>query len=256
MEVLILAAGYATRLYPLTEQRAKPLLPVGDRRLLDHLSARLVELEGVTRWHIVANNRFHADFVAWARQHPLAQRITVYNDGTFENADRLGAIGDAEYVIRTAQIADDLLIVAGDNLFEFDLRDLRAFQLAHGSSIVTYHFPDRERLKGYSVVEVDAEGRVTSFVEKPQHPGTDLMAICCYLLSAAHVPKVSEYLSDGNNPDAPGFFIQWLHKQVPVYAFEFAGMWYDIGDLQSLTEADNELRRRGGLPPRECYALV
>lgn len=132
MEVLILAAGYATRLYPLTQQRPKPLLPLGGKPLIDHLTERISALEGLTRLHVVANDRSYSDFVEWAAQHPLSAIISVYNDGTFENADRLGAVGDAEYVIRTAAIADDLLIVAGDNLFEFDLRDLRAFQLEHG----------------------------------------------------------------------------------------------------------------------------
>jgi glucose-1-phosphate thymidylyltransferase len=256
MEVLILAAGYATRLHPLTQRLPKPLLPVGGQPLINHIMDRVALLEDVARIHIVANQRFTADLQAWAAQQPLASLITVYNDGTFENAERLGAIGDAEFVVRAADVADDLLVVAGDNLFDFDLRDLRAFQRAKGASVVaTHHFPDRELIKFYSTVEVDAKRRVVNFIEKPPEPTTDLIGICCYLLAACDVPKLAEYLADGQNPDAPGYFMAWLHRRTPVYAFEFDGLWYDIGDMASLLEADNVLRRRAGLSARGIYEL-
>jgi len=255
MQALILAAGYATRLYPLTQTCAKPLLPIGDRPLIDHIAQRIVTLDGLDRLHVVANDRFHGDFVQWATGWQGRVPVSVYNDGTFDNADRRGAIGDAEWVIDQAEIDDDLLIVAGDNLFDFDMRALRAFQLEHGTSIVTYHFPDASLIPNYSTAEVDERHRVTSFVEKPAQPTTDLIGICCYLLSRADVPRVREYLADGNNPDAPGYFIAWLHQQVPVHAFEFDGLWYDIGDLRSLTEADNALRARAGMPKRDAYEL-
>ncbi len=255
MEVIILAAGYATRLYPLTERRAKPLLPVGPKLLIDHIMDRVEELSGVTRIHVVSNNKFHGDFEEWAAARPERDRIRVYNDGTFENADRLGAIGDAEYVIRSAGIDDDVLIVAGDNLFEFSLGELQAFFSRHGTTAVVYHFPDLELIKGYSNVTLDAEKRVIEFIEKPQNPTSHQIGICCYLISAGDIKRVAEYLQNGNNPDAPGYFLQWLHKQVPVYGYKFEGLWYDIGDLKSLTEADRRLRVAAGLPDRETYDI-
>ncbi len=255
MEVIILAAGYATRLYPLTEHRAKPLLPVGPQPIIDHIMDRVAEMSDVSRVHVVSNDRFYQDFVDWAAARPDQDRICVYNDGTFENADRLGAIGDAEYVIRTAPIEDDLLIVAGDNLFDFSLADLQAFFAVHGTTAVTYVFDDMELIKKYSTVKLGPDKRVLEFIEKPANPTTNLIGICCYMFEHEDVKRVREYLSDGNNPDAPGYFLQWLHQHVPVFGFQFEGMWYDIGDLKSLTDADRRLRRQYGLPDREAYAL-
>ena len=255
MQALILAAGYATRLYPLTQTCAKPLLPIGDRPLIDHITELVLTLDGLTHLHVVANDRFYLDFQRWSERWADRVPITVYNDGTFDNSDRRGAVGDAEWVIEQAGIDDDLLVVAGDNLFDFDMRALRDFQLRHGTSIVTYHFPDESLIPQYSIAEVDADRLVTNFVEKPDEPTTNLIGICCYLFAAADVPRVREYLAAGNNKDAPGYFIAWLHKQVPVHAFEFSGLWYDVGDLRSLTEADNALRARAGLPQRDRYEL-
>ena len=255
MEVIILAAGYATRLYPLTENRAKPLLPVGDKVLIDHIMDRITTMDDIVRIHVVSNNKFYEDFVEWRDGRPDRDKITVYNDGTFENADRLGAIGDAEYVIRDAAINDNLLIVAGDNLFDFPAADLRKFFDAHGTSAVVHVFHDMELIKKYSTVELDDDRRVTSFIEKPANPTTNLIGICCYMFRPEHVKMVAEYLKDGNNPDAPGYFLQWLHQEVPVYGFGFEGMWYDIGDLGSLTDADRKLRKRAGMPDREEYAI-
>lgn len=253
MEVIILAAGYATRLYPLTETRAKPLLTVGPKPIIDHIMDRVNELEGVRRIHVVSNNKFHRDFEEWAAARPEKDRIFVYNDGTFDNADRLGAIGDAEHVIRSAAIDDDVLIVAGDNLFDFSLAKLQSFFREKGTTAVVHHFPDRELIKKYSTVFLNGEQRVVEFIEKPEDPQTDLIGICCYLISASDIKRVAEYLQDGNNPDAPGYFLQWLHKQVPVYGFGFEGMWYDIGDLASLIDADRRLRRQAGMAEREAY---
>ncbi|MCC7493853.1 MAG: nucleotidyltransferase family protein [Fimbriimonadaceae bacterium] len=254
MQVIILAAGYATRLYPLTERRAKPLLPVGPKLLIDHIMDRVAAMRDVTRIHVVSNNRFYQDFVTWAAARPERARIAVYNDNTFENADRLGAIGDAEYVIRSAPIDDDLLIVAGDNLFDFSLAELQQFFAQHGTTAVVYEFPDMELIKKYSTVFLGDDARVVNYIEKPDDPQTNLVGICCYMFSRGDVARVREYLADGQNPDAPGYFLQWLHKQVPVYAYQFEGMWYDIGDLKSLTEADRRLRAAAGMPDREAYA--
>lgn len=254
MEVIILAAGYATRLRPLTDTIAKPLLPVGPKPIIDHIMDHLPELEDVRRVHVVSNSRFYQDFAAWAEARPEGSLITVYNDGTFENADRLGAIGDAEYVIRHAGIRDDLWLVAGDNLFDFNVSDLQRFFRDTGTSVaVVRRFGDRELIKRYSTVVLNERRVVTSFIEKPSEPQTDLIGICCYMFTRSDLPRFSEYLRDGNNPDAPGYFMQWLHTQVTVHGFEFDGLWYDIGDLRSLTDADRTMRRRYGMPDREVY---
>lgn len=253
MEAIILAAGYATRLYPLTEHRAKPLLPVGPKLIIEHIMDRINEMDDIKRIHVVSNDRFAGDFEEWAKARPEADKITVYNDGTFENADRLGAIGDAEHVIRHAPVDDDLLIVAGDNLFDFSLADAQQFFRRNGTTAVVYEFHNEELIKKYSTVKLDAGHRVIDFKEKPQVVETHLVGICCYMFFRPHVALVKDYLSDGLNPDAPGFFLQWLHKQVPVYGYQFEGMWYDIGDLASLTDADRVLRRKSGMPDREVY---
>ncbi|HIE52085.1 MAG TPA: nucleotidyltransferase family protein [Armatimonadetes bacterium] len=250
MKAVILAAGYATRLYPLTKNRAKPLLKVAGKPIINYTLERLQPLEPVDRVYVVTNARFYSDFVAWRNGLDYPQSVEVINDGTVSNEDRLGAIGDVRFVVEQQGLADDLLIVAGDNLFGLDLRRFVAFWEAHpGSAVTLRRVPNPELVKQYSEAEVDAEGRVIRYVEKPPHPTTDLVGTSIYLLRREHVPCIARYLDEGGNPDAPGYFISWLYQQVPVYGFEFDDWWFDVGSLDSLRKADSFLRRLQGLSP-------
>jgi glucose-1-phosphate thymidylyltransferase len=254
---LVLAAGYATRLRPLTDQVAKPLLPLAGRPMLDYLYERIAAVEEIDELHVVTNSRFAADFRAWAGSGERALPVTVHDDGTRTNDDRLGAIGDIRFVQEHAGLeGDDLLVVAGDNLFEFDLREFVGFwRERDGSAICVHDIGDLELIRQYGMVELGEGDRVTSVVEKPDAPTSTLAAAAVYLFRAEHAALVDVYLAEGNSPDQPGRFVVWLYPRVPVYGYRFSGEWLDIGDRSQLLDADNRMRARAGLPPRTEYTL-
>ena len=252
MKAVILAAGYATRLAPLTDAMPKHLLPIGGRPMLDWILDKLRTTD-VDAIHLVTNDRFAADFERWA----AGKRVEVHNDGTTSNEDRLGAIGDLQFVRDRAGLDDDLLVVAGDNLFDYSLRDYVAYWRAkrNASCVAVHDVGDLKLVRQYSVVDVDRTDRIVGFIEKPERPTTTLAATAAYLFARDHARMVEEYLAGGHPPDAPGSFVAWLYRRVPVYAYAFGGEWFDIGDHGQLLEADNRLRRRNGLPERDAYTI-
>lgn len=251
MEALILAAGYATRLRPLTDDFPKHLLPVGGRPMLDWVLDKLRETDA-ERIHLVTNARFAPRFAQWAE----GKDVAVHDDGTISNDDRLGAIGDIRFVQERAEIDDDLLAIAGDNLFDYSLADLVGFWRGKGgSAVAVYDVGDLELVRKYSIVELDSDDRIVGFVEKPEHPTTSLAATAAYLYTREHAGLVSTYLDEGNSPDQPGNYVAWLQRRAPVYGYRFAGEWHDIGDAHQLLEADNLMRARRGLPVRDTYSL-
>ena len=246
MKALILAAGYATRLRPLTDTIPKQLLPVGGRPMVDWILDRILDTSA-DEIHLVTNARFAPDFDRWAED----KDVHVHDDGTTSNDDRLGAIGDIQFV----GLHDDLLAVAGDNLFDYSLADYEAYWRAkRGSCVAVHDVGDPELAKKYGIVDVDADDRITSFVEKPKDPPTTLCATATYLYKREDAARIATYLDEGNPPDQPGNFVAWLHTRAPVYAYRFPGEWYDIGDAAQLLEADNRMRRRRGLPERAEYS--
>jgi glucose-1-phosphate thymidylyltransferase len=226
--------------------------------MLDYLYERIAEVDEVDEVHVVTNSRFASDFRDWAARGERPVPVVVHDDGTSSNEDRLGAIGDIAFVIERAGLAgEDFLVVAGDNLFEFDLRELVEFWRGKGdgSAICVHDVGDPELAKQYSVVELDEHDRVTFLVEKPDAPASTLAGIAIYLLGAEHAGLVHDYLAEGNTPDQPGRFVVWLYPKVPVYGYRFAGSWLDIGDREQLLDADNRMRARAGLGPRAEYSL-
>ena len=253
MKAIILAAGYATRLRPLTEDFPKPLLPVGGRPMLDWIVERVEEVDDVDGIHVVTNARFADHFRNWAD----GRAIAVHDDGTTSNEDRLGAIGDLRFTVEQARLqGDHLLVIAGDNLFDYSLA--RYVDWWHGkgaaSAVSVRRIPDRELIKQYGVVKIGDDERITSIVEKPDDPQSDLAATATYIYHREHAALLQEYLEGGNSPDAPGRFPEWLVHRAPVYGYAFEGLWMDIGDREQLLVADNLLRGRRGLPTREEYS--
>jgi len=252
MKAIILAAGYATRLRPLTDTYAKELLPVGGRPIVDWILDRVTAVPEVDAVHVVTNARKAPAFEEWAE----GRDVTVHDDGTTSNEDRLGAIGDIELTVERAGLAgDDLLVIAGDNLFAYDLADLVAFWRGKGvaSALAVHDVGSVELARRYGIVELDGDARVVGFVEKPPEPRSTLAATATYLYHRAHLPLVHEYLEEGNQPDQPGRLVAWLQEREPVYGYAFAGEWLDIGDPAQLLEADNRYRRRLGMPVRDAY---
>jgi glucose-1-phosphate thymidylyltransferase len=251
VKALILAAGYATRLRPLTDTWAKELLPVGGRPIVDRIFDNLAQVDEVTEVHLVTNARKAPWFHEWAS----GRDVTIHDDGTTSNDDRLGAIGDMLFVVERIGAHDDLLVIAGDNLFDFQLSDLVAFWHTRGvaSAVAVRDVGSLDLARQYGIVDLDADDRIRSFVEKPPRPTTTLAATATYLYHREHVGLIRRYVETEANADQPGRFVAWLHEREPVYGWVFTEPWYDIGDHEQLLEADNRLRVAAGLPTRDAY---
>jgi len=235
MKCLILAAGYATRLYPLTENFPKPLLKVGDRTILDWLVDDIDTSGVVDEYIVISNHRFAHHFEAWAAQKP--QHITVLDDGTETNETRLGAVRDIELAIGLGQAAHSYLVIAGDNVLDFSLTCFIDYAQRKGAScIMRYNEPSDARLLKCGVVTVDDDDRVLRMTEKSPAPETHWACPPFYYYTAADAQLVEQGIAAGCGTDAPGSYIAWLCSQVPVYAMEMPGRRYDIGNLQSYEE--------------------
>jgi glucose-1-phosphate thymidylyltransferase len=200
--------------------------------MVDWILDRIAEVDEVDEVHLVTNAKFAPAFRAWA---PAG--VAVHDDGTSSEDDRLGAIGDIAFVDLAG---DDLLVIAGDNLFDFSLRDLVGFWRAKGraSAVALYDVGDLELARKYGIVELGEDDRIVRFVEKPEEPPSTLAATATYVFHRDHVALVPRYLEEGNSPDQPGRFVAWLQAREPVYGYRFRGEWLDIGDREQLREAD------------------
>jgi glucose-1-phosphate thymidylyltransferase len=253
VKALLLAAGYATRLRPLTDTIAKPLLPIGERPMIDWILDRIAAAPEVDAVHVVTNAAYAAGFEAWAE----GRGVVVHSDGTTSNENRLGAIGDIRFAIEQGGIGgEDLLVIAADNLFDFSLADYIAFWRGKGggSAIAVHRLADPSLARLYGVVELDSGDRVIGLEEKPEHPRSDLVSTATYLFSATYLALIDRYLAEGNPPDPPGRFLIWLCEREPLFGFRFAEEWLDIGDPQQLLEADNRYRAKAGLALRSTYS--
>lgn len=231
MKLIVLAAGYATRLYPLTLDRPKHLLEVAGKPILDHVLDR-VEPIGFDGVYVVTNSKFADRFRDWAAD----RDVMVVDDGTDSEETRLGAIGDLELVIRSQALDDDLVVIAGDNLFS---EPLVGFPPRRDAPVLAvYDVGDLEAIRKYNAIEIDHEGRIVFFEEKPQQPRSTLTGIALYFYPASTLPFVGQYLAEGSNSDQPGRLVQWLYPRIPFYTWRLPGRWYDIGSRETLAEAD------------------
>ena len=238
MKAVILAAGYATRLYPLTLDRPKALLEVGGRTMLDRLLEQLEGVDGLDEVYVVTNSKFAGAFRDWAAGRS-GLPVRIVDDGTVHEESRLGAIVDLDLTIREEGLDDDVLVLAGDNLFSESIAPFPAFALAKGGSALgVYDVGDLDAIRRYAVIELDADDRVTRLEEKPDEPRSTLAGIALYFYPGSALEFVAEYLAEGNNPDQPGRLVQWLYPRTPVYGWRVPGRWYDVGSKETLTEAD------------------
>ena len=242
MNVLILAAGYATRLYPLTLTKAKPLLEVAGKPMIEWVMDNLAPVAGIETVYVVTNAKFAHDFQTWADQYQKrnpTRKLTIVNDGSTDDSDKLGAIGDINLMLVREPLAeDDLLVVAGDNLFSDPLTEFVKSAQGSEATLATYDVGDLEAIKKYSAITMDAAGILTSFEEKPAEPKSTLTGIALYYFSRETIPLFTTYLAAGNNPDQPGRFIQWLYPRKRVRTHQIRGTWFDIGSKETLEEAN------------------
>jgi glucose-1-phosphate thymidylyltransferase len=243
MNILILAAGYATRLHPLTLNKAKPLLEVAGKPMTEWVIDNLAPIKGIEKVYVVTNNKFAADFQTWAdhyNQTHARLAFEIINDGSTSDADKLGAIGDINLVVNRANLASsDLIIVAGDNLFSQSLEEFGTFCHEKNQPVLGLHDAGTlEEAKKYGVVAVKPNGEISSFEEKPAEPKSTLIGIALYYYPAAVVAQFATYLAEGNNPDQPGRFVQWLYQRQPVQTWTVPGTWFDVGSKENLEEAN------------------
>ncbi len=234
MKALILQAGYGTRMYPLTENFPKGLLPVGGRPLIDYLVKNIEEVADIDTVYIVTNQKFYDAFSDWHKKFQSSKKIFLINDGTLTNEMRLGSIRDMQLVIEMNNIRDDLLVAGGDNIFDMSFVGfVEYFKQKKGDIVAVQRIADKLRLRRTGVVLMDDDSRLTACHEKPDNPVSELATPPLYLLRRETLPLIAEYIRDGNDTDAPGNLTVWLHKRRPVYGYLFKGECYDIGDMES-----------------------
>lgn len=240
MKALILAAGYATRLYPLTREYPKPLLLVKDRPIINYIVDKLEAIRAIDEIIVVTNSKFISRFRSWAKNLKSKKRISLVDDLTKDLDDKRGAVGDMIFAINKKHINDDILVIGGDNLFKGDLRDFLRFTRARKNNPVigVYKIKNKQEARKYGVIELEKKNKVVDFAEKPDVPKSKLVAMCLYYFPKKRLNLIKEYLrSNINGHDATGFYIDWLRKKIPVYGYIFEGHWYDIGDHKFYNEA-------------------
>lgn len=241
MQVLILAAGYATRLYPLTQNQPKPLLEVAGKPMLEHVIDNISSIGDLGEIFIVTNDKFARHFTDWAegyKANKQALDFKIINDGSISDEDKLGAIGDMHYVAQQENLGD-LIVVAGDNLFSETLEAFGQYCREKDAPVLAlYDVGDLEAIKKYNSVTTDDDGKITFFEEKPANPTSTRTGIALYYYPERVVKMIDQYKAEGNNMDQPGRFIQWLYPKTPVYTWQVPGIWFDIGSKETLVEAN------------------
>lgn len=239
MKCVVLAAGYATRLYPLTENFPKPLLKVNGVTILDHLLLDIDKLDEIDGYVIISNHKFVNHFCDWKKESKLTKPISIIDDGTVDNEHRLGAVKDIDYAIDKEKLDDDLLVIAGDNVLDFTFKHfVDFFKEKKTSCIMCYYEESIKKLQKCGVIEKDSDGLVKSMVEKPENPKTHFAVPPFYIYAKNDISMVKQGIKDGCKTDAPGSFIAYLCSKTKVHAMEMPGKRYDIGDLESYKEVE------------------
>ena len=239
MKCLILAAGYATRLYPLTKNFPKPLLKVGDKTILDWLIDDLEKSNKIDEYIVISNHKFANIFKEWGYR--KSKKITIIDDGTLDNETRLGAVKDILFAVKKLKIKDDALVIAGDNVLDFSLTKFIDYAIEKNAScVLKYEEKERVKLSKSGVLEVDNEDKVLSMEEKPAEPKTNWCCPPFYFYKSYDLGKIERAIEEGCGVDAPGSFIAWLSKETTVYAMEMPGKRYDIGNLKSYEKVKKE----------------
>jgi glucose-1-phosphate thymidylyltransferase len=242
MKLIILGAGYATRLYPLTLNQPKPLLTVAGKPMIEHVLDNLRPIEEIDHVYVVTNAKFAGHFQKWAdsyRGNQSGPDFTIVNDQSTDDSNKLGAIGDLHLVLEREQIADDIIVVAGDNLFSNSLAKFGDFCREKNAPVLAvYDVGDLDEIKKYNAIEVDEQGRIVFFEEKPAQPKSTLTGIALYFYPRSALPLIRQYIAEGNNPDQPGRLVQWMYPRTPFYTWKVPGIWYDVGSKETLEEAN------------------
>lgn len=236
MDTVILCGGFATRLEPITLFVPKPLLPINGRPIIDHILDGIQKL-GINRFVFSTNKKFYSQFQYWSGcKNSINSKIELVVEPTMHHGEKFGALKGIKYTIEKAGLKDDLLIVAGDNFYEFNLsRLVEEFNKHRKVTIAVHDIKSPDEAKRFGVVEMD-KGRITGFQEKPDNPKSTLISTGIYIFPKEMLTKFSEYVNDGNNPDAPGYFLQWLIGKEEIHGVVYKENWYDIGTIDTYKE--------------------
>lgn len=233
MRCIILCAGYATRLYPLTKNKAKALLPIKGKPILDYIIEKIPN--EINEIFVVSNEPFFKDFAEWSLRY--GGRVKVISDGTSSNETRLGGVGDLWHVIKKENIKEDVLVILGDNLFNFDLKEfVDFFKKVNSTLIGVYNVKSFDEAKRFGVIDVE-NNKVVSFIEKPENPKSTLASIGIYIYPAKEIEVIEDYMKTDNSKDGPGNLVRhFVDSKKDVYTFTLPGFWYDIGDRKTYEE--------------------
>lgn len=233
MKCVILAAGYATRMYPLTENFPKPLLEISGKTIVDWLIEDLEKTGEISEYIIISNHKFIDKFNSWQEASPIKERITVLDDGSTDNDNRLGAVKDILFAVESCRVDDDIIVLAGDNLLDFSLNSfVDYFNQVKATCVMRYFEESEEKLKKTGVATVDDKSLIVKMVEKPEIPESNWAIPPFYIYKREDLPNIKRGIEGGCSTDAPGGFIAWLAGQTAVYAMEMPGKRYDIGSIE------------------------
>ncbi|HYP52898.1 MAG TPA: sugar phosphate nucleotidyltransferase, partial [Pyrinomonadaceae bacterium] len=226
----------------------KPLLAVAGRPMIEHVLGSLASVEEIEHVYVVTNAKFAGHFGRWAEgRRGTGAPVTVVNDQSTDDSNKLGAIGDLRLVLTRERVDDDIVVVAGDNLFSDPLGGFGDFSRERRAPVLAvYDVGDLEQIKKYNSIEVDGEGRITFFEEKPANPRSTLTGIALYYYPKSALPLIAQYIDEGNNPDQPGRLVQWMYRRTPFYTWRVPGLWYDVGSKETLEEANRIFARGQG----------
>ena len=241
MKSIVLAAGYATRLYPLTENFPKPLLEVAGKSILDWLLDDIDTIDGINEHIIISNHKYMEHFENWKKTCTLKNPVTIIDDGSVSNETRLGAVKDIQFAIAQLRLDDDMLVIAGDNVLDFSLTKFIAYAKEKQTScIMRYYEPDNKKLLKCGVVTIDENDKIINMTEKSPNPATHWCCPPFYYYTQEDAKLVQKGIDSGCGTDAPGSYIAWLCKQTDVHAMEMPGKRYDIGNLESYEKVKAE----------------
>jgi len=240
MKTILLAGGYAKRLWPLTKNRPKSLLPIAGKPIIEYIFEGIEKIEEIKEVYLSTNRKFETNFKEWLESYGSSKEIRLVIEETRDEEEKLGSIGALNFLINRLGLKEDLLIIGGDNLFDFDLKDLINFHKAKKKSVVLlYDMEEKERVKGkYGVLEMDSAFKIINSEEKPKEPNSTLISTACYIFTKEDLALIKDYLASGNTPDAIGFFISWMCKKSDLYGLIHSGIWFDIGSFDEYERAN------------------
>jgi glucose-1-phosphate thymidylyltransferase len=244
MKAIVLAGGFAKRLWPLTLDKAKPLLEIAGKPMINYIIEKLGGIGGIDEIFVSTNERFRQDFRQWLKKYKF-KKIKIVIEKTRNEGEKLGAIAGISFVLEKEKIDDDCIIIAGDNLFGFTIPEFIGFYKEKKYPVVAlFDVGNYEKAKQYGIAKIDENGIIRKFLEKPEKPPSTLASTCCYIFPRKTVKLFPEYIKEDNLKDAPGFFLQWLIRREKVFAFVFSSYWFDVGSFESLEEAKKFMSKR------------